>query len=72
MADILIRGMEMPKRCEDCMCYRREIGHAYCTIISVNVLGDGNARLVSCPLVELPEHGGLHIKDGEVIEQQSG
>ena len=71
MPDILIRGMEMPTRCEDCMCYRREISHAYCTISSVNVLGHGNARLDNCPLVELPPHGDLHIKDGEIVEQQS-
>ena len=58
MPDILIR-MEMPKRCEDCMCYRREISHAYCTISSVNVLGHGNARLDNCPIVELPPHGDL-------------
>lgn len=56
---IIIKGMEMPKRCEDCMCYRREISHAYCTISSVNVLGHGNARLDNCPLVELPPHGDL-------------
>ena len=62
MPDILIR-MEMPKRCEDCMCYRREISHAYCTISSVNVLGHGNARLDNCPIVELPPHGDLIDRD---------
>ena len=50
---ILIKGMEMPTRCEDCFCYRHnaEYDYAYCNISSVNVRGHGNARLVSCPLI---------------------
>lgn len=59
---ILIKGMEMPKRCEDCVMYRHnaEYDYAYCCISSVNVLGHGNARLNNCPLVEvLTPHGRL-------------
>ena len=58
---VLIRGMEMPTRCEDCFCYRHnaEYDYAYCNISSVNVRGHGNARLVNCPLVPVPPHGRL-------------
>ena len=58
---ILIKGMEMPERCEDCFCYRRnaKYDYAYCNISYVNVLGHGNARLNSCPLVPVPPHGRL-------------
>ena len=51
----------MPTRCEDCFCYRHnaEYDYAYCNISSVNVRGHGNARLVSCPLVPVPDHGRL-------------
>ena len=65
MPDILIRGMEMPKETGDLLC--------------INIWPNGNVTIsldMDCKpvaeAVELPEHGGLHIKDGEVIEQQSG
>lgn len=62
---ILIKGMEMPTRCEDCFCFRRNAEHdyAYCNISSVNVLGHGNARLNNCPLVPVPPHGSLIDRD---------
>lgn len=65
---ILIKNMEMPKRCEDCFCYRHnaEYDYAYCNISSVNVLGNGSARLNSCPLIPVPPHGRLI--DGDVAE----
>lgn len=58
---ILIKGMEMPTRCEDCFCFRHnaEYDYAYCNISSVNVLGRGNARLNNCPLLPVPSHGRL-------------
>lgn len=58
---VLIKGMEMPTRCEDCFCFRRnaEYDYAYCNISSANVLGHGNERLNNCPLVEIPPHGRL-------------
>ena len=68
---ILIKGMAMPTRCEDCFCYRHntEYDYAYCNISSVNVLGHGNARLNNCPLVEVPTpHGDLIDRDKLPIE----
>jgi hypothetical protein len=58
---IYIKGMEMPTRCEDCFCFRRnaEYDYAYCNISSTNVLGHGNARLNNCPLIHVPKHGRL-------------
>jgi hypothetical protein len=67
---ILIKGMEMPTRCEDCFCYRHnaEYDYAYCNISSVNVRGHGNARPNNCPLVPVPPHGRLIDADvAEVI-----
>lgn len=62
---VLIKGMAMPTRCEDCFCYRHnaEYDYAYCNISSTNVLGHGNARLNSCPLVPVPPHGDLIDRD---------
>lgn len=67
---VLIKGMEMPKRCEDCFCYRHnaEFDYAYCCISSVNVLGHGNARLNNCPLVEVPTPHGDLIDRWELTE----
>ena len=64
---VYIKGMEMPTRCEDCFCYRQnaEYDYAYCNISSVNVRGHGNARLVGCPLIAVPDHGRLI--DGESL-----
>ena len=55
MADILIRGMEMPKNCEDCrLSYSDEYGTTICAAC------DDCAYSVSCPLLPLPEgHGRL-------------
>ena len=59
MADILIRGMEMPERCEKCrFCKRWEEG-IYCGATATPILGHGNARLNNCPLIEVPPHGRL-------------
>lgn len=68
---ILIKGMEMPTRCEDCFCFRRNAEHdyAYCNISSVNVLGHGNARLNNCPLVPVPPHGRLI--DADTLEREA-
>lgn len=58
---ILIKGMNMPTRCEACFAYRfkAEYGHGYCRIANAKILGHGNARLNNCPLVEIPPHGRL-------------
>ena len=56
MADILIRGMEMPKNCEDCrLSYSDEYGTTICAAC------DDCAYSVSCPLVPLPEGHGRQI-----------
>ena len=66
---VYINGMEMPTRCEDCFCYwhNAEYDYAYCTISSMNVRGHGNARLVGCPLVPVPDHGDLIDRDALII-----
>ena len=62
MADILIRGIEMPKTCSQCpMCQ----DYVMCKLNSFafwntnNPFDFRNERLAGCPIVELPEHGDL-------------
>lgn len=50
---ILIKGMEMPKRCADCYISEHDccpLLHQWCSI---------NSRNKDCPLVEVPKHGRL-------------
>ena len=62
MADILIRGMEMPKSCDEC----RLFNESWCMALGVenwrksyNKPPEGG-RLPDCPLVPLPEgHGKI-------------
>lgn len=78
MPDILIRGMEMPQSCKCCPCYEQSL--AFPDYIKRCKFGADlpqpwplqyEKRGDNCPLHELPPHGDLHIKDGEIIEQQS-
>ena len=61
MADILIRGMEMPKNCTECPCFSQwddcGINHEWKFADEFDKTKD---RLPSCPLGPLPEkHGRL-------------
>lgn len=67
MADILIRGMEMPQRCRDC-CFAW-------FVFTCHLAGKTHDDVLRtrpdwCPLIPLPEgHGRLIIKDGEIIAE---
>lgn len=73
MSDILIRGMEMPERCDAKRpLYNTGRGYFDCVVTKQYYNWGLPGRPSDCPLLELPPHGDLHIKDGEIIEQQSG
>jgi len=56
MADILIRGVEMPTQCGNCP---MSTNARRCTILW-REFGDPSERLEDCPLIPLPaEHGRL-------------
>ena len=57
MADILIRGMEMPGTCFMCPLSFMNGERLFCHITKEEVLKGKIAP--ECPLVELPEHGDL-------------
>ena len=67
MADILIRGMEMPKSCYKCDMRRRDgmdivcpVAHERFSVNDVNIL---EYRLDNCPLFPVPPHGDLIDRD---------
>ena len=73
MADILIRGMEMPKSCDEC----RLFNESWCMALGVenwrksyNKPPEGG-RLPDCPLVPLPEGHGRLIDADELIKAKS-
>ena len=59
MADILIRGMEMPKSCGQCPMHHPLFHTQYCGILNKNC-SPHNTMKKWCPLIQLPEgHGRL-------------
>lgn len=59
---ILIKGMKMPKCCDDCDFIQHGVGE-WCYITEKNLPCD-------CPLIELPDHGDLVDAD-EVMKTAS-
>ena len=55
MRSILIKGMKMPKSCDDCI-FVQPGGKHWCYIAEKDLPCD-------CPLVELPDHGDLIDRD---------
>lgn len=62
MADILIKGMDIPQSCVDCSLVANE---GYCCVTQKTLYGDwGHVRQEWCPLVELPpEENRLYVCD---------
>ena len=54
MADILIRGMEMPTHCDDCTFY----DGIFCARTGYYIHYP-EEKLEECPLIEVPDHGRL-------------
>ena len=68
MADIIIKGMEMPKSCEDCwMTYEGDSDNCPAVNESVCKFMVAEARHPRCPLVALPEHHGRLIDESELV-----
>lgn len=71
MADILIRGMEMPESCDKCSLFNE----CWCMAFGIenwrksyNKPEQGE-RLLDCPLVPLPEGHGRLVDAREVLEK---
>jgi hypothetical protein len=73
MADVLIRGMEMPKSCDMCWALDDFGDYPRCRITNEQCgykFSVREKRMGNCPIFPLPEgHGRLIIKDGEIIEE---
>lgn len=67
---VYIPNMKMPENCAPCPFSTLGMD---CVLKkqSVHLEWLERRRPDYCPLVELPPHGDFHIKDGEIIEQQS-
>lgn len=59
MADLLIRGMEMPKSCAECFAD----DNGWCNILGCSIGDSAALRMIGrrddCPLAEVPDHGRL-------------
>ena len=70
---VLIKGMEMPRSCDECelcTCYVREDGteENYRCVITFYPIHEFDERHEYCPLVEIPPHGRL--VDADALEAQ--
>ena len=63
---VLIKGMEMPKNCGDCL--TNYMLNVVCDC-DLNNIEDGR-RLPNCPLVEIPPHGRL--VDADALKVNDG
>lgn len=61
MTDILIRGVNIPQNCIDCLCYNTEFG--YCQATEDDIESGFYHKPVNCPLIELQPHGDLIDRD---------
>ena len=63
MSDILIKGMEMPKKCSECLLTKLSpTGESLiCNYMLSKVSWD--EKPFDCPLIELPPHGDLIDRD---------
>lgn len=66
MADILIRGMEMPEYCYECPCHNGESG--YCQAYKSGYLYSIE-RPAKCPLVPLQEGHGRLIDADDLVSK---
>ena len=60
---ILIRGMEMPKSCDDCRLNNGISCYAVLEYTEDGVVGRTDDRPDWCPLVPVPPHGDLIARD---------
>lgn len=65
MADVLIKGMEMPTNCQHCLFSDYE--SRYCKAANEYIPMLGHPRF--CPLVEVPTHGRL-IDADELLKRK--
>ena len=65
MSGIYIPNMEMPTTCYDnCPCQSLH----WCNVLKEITEPMTGKRIDNCPLIPVPDHGRLIIKDGEIIE----
>lgn len=68
---ILIKGMDMPKTCDDCPLLDWDLSYIKCGVVNrkFNVYEEHfkESRAYDCPLIEIPPHGRL-IDEKEAIK----
>ena len=73
---IYIKGVEMPKNCEECQCsyWTEGVHHDYCQAVGYDTeihYGEKD-RPQWCPLIEIAEpHGRMIIEGDEIIAVES-
>ena len=63
---VIVKGMEMPKNCQECALYIE--GACYAKGYRDYRLIMDQSKPDDCPLIELPPHGRLILENGEEYE----
>ena len=67
---VLVKGMEMPKTCNDCPLLDWDLSYIKCGVVNRKFKVDEEhfreSRVYDCPLIEIPPHGRL-IDANEII-----
>ena len=60
---VLVKGMEMPKTCNDCPLLDWDLSYIKCGVVNRKFKVDEEhfreSRVYDCPLIEIPPHGRL-------------
>ena len=60
---VLVKGMEMPKTCNDCPLLDWDLSYIKCGVVNRKFEVDEEhfreSRVYDCPLIEIPPHGDL-------------
>ena len=72
MSDVLIKGMEMPKDCDNCRFYNDDFDYANCEATGSSrgyTWHPFGQRMPNCPLVEVPTPHGRLIDVDRLIRE---
>lgn len=71
MSGVYIKGLKMPKLCEECEFIQYGGMGEWCYITEKDIQPDvaHSSTPTDCPLVFVTDHGYLVLKDGEIVEK---
>ena len=60
---VLIKGLEMPRHCTECLFCKRSYDEAMNYVYFICIVDGTTCKISSCPLIPIPDHGDLIDRD---------